>query len=236
MRILFSSLLVLLLTSAGLSAAPEIEFNEGEYVFGKVVQRSKIVHDFWVKSVGDEPLRITKIVPGCGCTQVPLKDSVIAPGDSTKLTLYFETRNYRGNVTKRPYFLTNASNSKNYIRIYSEVLVKPELDTPLVISPYKVDVSQFTEKSRRRARFSITNKSKRSFAISVVDPGHGNFKLKMPEKVGAGETVEGTIIVHKEKVPTSFEDSITFYIDDDLSTRYTIAVRRLYQPKPTEAP
>lgn len=45
-------------------AAPVMEMSETEFDFGFTPQNSKIAHDFWIHSVGDDSLKILKVVPG----------------------------------------------------------------------------------------------------------------------------------------------------------------------------
>ncbi len=54
----------LLLTVASIQGAPRMELPETEFNFGYAPQNSKVSHVFWIHSVGDDTLRITKIVPG----------------------------------------------------------------------------------------------------------------------------------------------------------------------------
>jgi len=45
-------------------AAPRLKIDAGEFNFGYVPQNSKISHVFWLKSAGDDTLKILKVVPG----------------------------------------------------------------------------------------------------------------------------------------------------------------------------
>lgn len=54
---------VQLLVSA-VSAAPRLVIEEEEFNFGYVPQNSKISHVFWLRSEGDDSLKILKVVPG----------------------------------------------------------------------------------------------------------------------------------------------------------------------------
>ena len=46
------------------SAAPRMVIPESKFDFGYVPQNSKISHSFWIKSEGDDSLKILKVVPG----------------------------------------------------------------------------------------------------------------------------------------------------------------------------
>ncbi len=236
MKLTVSLVLAGLLTvpAATTTAGPAVEIPNPEFNFGRVCQKSKISHIFWIKSTGDDSLRITKIVPGCGCTQAPITDSVIAPGDSTAWEIFFTSRSYRGKVTKRPYFETNAGDRKYYVRITAELIPEPDTVMPLSLNPYNLDVSQFTSKPRRRAKFLIENKSSRDYELTLIDWSRKYFDVELPKKIKAGETAEGIVTVHKDMVDSEFEQSLTFEISDENHTRYTLPVRRMVRIKETD--
>lgn len=53
-----------LIAAAGIQAAPRLLIENGEFDFGYVPQNSSISHVFWLKSAGDDVLKILKVVPG----------------------------------------------------------------------------------------------------------------------------------------------------------------------------
>ena len=55
--------LVILLSSMAVSS-PKMFLPEDQFDFGFVPQNSKISHVFWIKSVGDDSLKILNINPG----------------------------------------------------------------------------------------------------------------------------------------------------------------------------
>ena len=222
-------ILIILLSSSNLFSAPAISLSEPGYDFGKVIQHTTMTHTFWVKSIGNETLEITQIVPGCGCTEVPLEDSVLAPGDSSKLEIVFSSKAFRGYVTKKPYLITNISDDPVFIEIKAEVLTKTEQLEPLSLTPYKLDVSQFTQKPRRIAKFLIENQSDQDYNLTLLDSSENLFKVSLPDKIKAGETLEGQVEVLKEMTEQQFEKSFTFKINDEKNTRFTMPVRRIYR-------
>ena len=220
-------LIILSSIAVSLSAAPQIQIDNAAFNFGKAPQRTAISHTFWIKSVGTDTLKITKVVPGCGCTKAPLKDSVLAPGDSTSLEIIFSTKSYRGFVAKKPYLETNASEDKVYLRIDAELFPKPESIEPVCFEPFKLDVSQFSEKPRSKAKFHLVNKSDQDYEITIIDESNKSFDLKIPKNIKAGETIEGMITVHKDMLNTEFESSFTIEINDDFRTRLSLPIRRI---------
>jgi hypothetical protein len=230
--IIVAAFYLLLFACVGTShAGPAVEIPDPLFDFGKICQSAKVAHTFWVKSVGDDTLRITRVFPGCGCTQTPIEDSVIAPGDSTTFEIFFSTKSYRGMVSKRPYLETNAGGEKVYVKIKAELLPEPDTVMPLNLSPYNLDVSQFTTKPRRKAKFLIQNKSDQDYEITLIDWSKKHFDVKLPQMIKAGETVDGMVIVHESTIETEFEQSLTFEINDEAHSRYSLPIRRMYRIK-----
>lgn len=229
MRIVIISFIFLLVFSLSLLAGPAVEVSPSSFNFGKTIQRAQISHTFWVKSTGDENLIITKIEPGCGCTKAPIADTIIAPGDSTALEIILSTKSYRGFLSKRPYFLTNASEDKNELRIDAELIPNPADIGPVLSDPPLIDVSQFTDKPRRKAKFKLLNKSDKELKISLIDTAGKKFIVELPETIPAHETVEGTVIVNEDMIEAEFEQSFTILVDDDFATRISIPIKRTYR-------
>lgn len=67
MKRLLTSLCLMVLVvivASGVKAAPRLVIDSSEFDFGFVPQNSKISHVFWLKSEGDDTLKILKVVPG----------------------------------------------------------------------------------------------------------------------------------------------------------------------------
>lgn len=222
--------------SASASAAPKIQATDGTFSFGKILQHAVLTRRFWLKSVGDQPARIVEVTPDCGCTELFFKDSLINPKDSVSLDVVLHTRSFIGFIEKRPLIRIADSNDTLRLKLYAEILVKPENAKPLVLTPEKVDVSQYSARPRRKGVFTITNNSMSDYQITVVDSSHKSFDIVLPKFIKALGKVEGQVIVHKDAVPTSFEQSFTFEINDDGRSRYSVPIWRLYQVKDAPTP
>lgn len=226
-------LLLLLLGVVVAQAEPKLVVTETEFNYGKVAQQSELYHGFWLKSVGDDTVRIVEVFPGCGCTQIPLPDSTLAPGDSLKLQIILNTQRFFGFVTKKPYIEINRSEDKLvHFHIYAQVLPDPATDSPLVLDPPRLDVSQFTVKPRRRSTLSITNKTDETFKLALVDVSTSKLKVELPDKVGPHETVKARVTVDKDSMEESFTRSFTFEATSSKQrVRHSVAVYRLYRPR-----
>lgn len=228
--------LVILLVLLGVvvaQAEPKLIVTETEFNYGKVAQQSELSHGFWLKSVGDDTVRILEVFPGCGCTQIPLPDSTLAPGDSLELEIILNTERFFGFVTKKPYIEINRPEDKLvHFHIYAQVLPHPETDSPLVLEPSQLDVSQFSVKPRRRSTFTITNKTDETFDLALIDVSTPMFTVDLPDKIGPHETVKAQVIVGKDSIEESFRESFTFEATSSTQrVRHSLAVHRLYRPK-----
>ena len=215
--------------ASSLVAGPKLYIPEPTFNFGKVPQRATVSHTFWLKSDGDDTLKITKVVPGCGCTKAPLKDSVLAPGDSTAISIYFDSKSYRGFVSKKPYLETNIGDQKFYLQIHTEVLPEPEQMRPVKLKPYILDVSQFSVKPRRRARSWIINESEDDLTLNMLDDKEKSFVVKLPKLVKANDSAQIIITVNKDAIESEFNESFTFEISDEVRSRFSLPVRRMYR-------
>ena len=82
---------------------PRIEIQPLEHDFGRVTEGEKATHQFLVKNHGTADLVIEKTTASCGCTLPVTKERTIAPGDSTPMSVKFDSSGrqgtWRGSVT-----------------------------------------------------------------------------------------------------------------------------------------
>lgn len=210
-------------------AGPKAQIPEATFNFGKTSQHVKISKTYWVKSVGDDTLKILTVVPGCGCTQIPMKDSVLAPGDSTSFEVQFATQSYHGFVTKKPYLTTNAGPDNVYLEFNAEIVVDSNLFRPIRLNPYKIDVSQFTEEPRRKASGWIKNVSNQDLELKMIDNTGKHFTVELPKLIKANDSAQVHITVNENAISQEFEQSVTFQVNDENGSRFTLPVQRMYR-------
>ncbi len=63
-KIWLLAVIIVLLLSSQIIAVPKMFLPEDSFDFGFVPQSSKVSHVFWIKSVGDDSLKILKVRPG----------------------------------------------------------------------------------------------------------------------------------------------------------------------------
>ena len=150
----------------------------------------------------------------------------LAVGDSADLEIIFSTGHYINRQTKRPSITTNEGTEAKYVQIVCDVIANPDSTFPIVISPYKFDVSQFGEKERSSLDFTIKNVSDVELEVKLIDMPSEMFKLTLPKKIKPGQAEKGKITVLKEFLPKEFEKSLTIEFNDKAVSRFTVPVKR----------
>ncbi|WP_185194828.1 DUF1573 domain-containing protein [Chryseobacterium cheonjiense] len=77
-----------------------IALSESNFDFGKVKKGDKVQHVYEITNTGSNPLVISEVKPGCGCTVPDFTKEPIMPGKKGKITLHFDSANFDGNVNK----------------------------------------------------------------------------------------------------------------------------------------
>ena len=218
---------ILIILYGGIAEAqPNMSIPNSIFDFGFAPQNSKISHVFWLHSTGTDSLKILKVTPGWGCTQAPLTKKELAVGDSTELEIIFSTGHYSKRQQKSPSISTNEGAEQKSVKILCDVVTNPDSTYPIVIRPYKFDISQYGEKERSSLDFTIQNISDMDLELALIDMPANMFKITLPKKIKAGESAKGKFTVQKEFVPKEFEKSMTIELNDNPKTRFTVPVKR----------
>ncbi|SDQ83957.1 Protein of unknown function [Chryseobacterium soldanellicola] len=77
-----------------------VALSESNFDFGNVKKGDKVQHIYEVTNTGKNPLVISEVKPGCGCTVPDFTKEPIMPGKKGKITLHFDSSNFDGNVNK----------------------------------------------------------------------------------------------------------------------------------------
>ncbi|MBR4647405.1 MAG: DUF1573 domain-containing protein [Bacteroidales bacterium] len=126
-------LLLAVLTCLVCLAQPEIKFENTTYDFGKIKEEGgKVTGKFIFTNVGNEPLELTNVRPGCGCTAANYSKGAIAPGEQGYIEATYNPYNRPGafnkNIrvtTNEPRFTENEKATPHMIFIKGEVIKRP---------------------------------------------------------------------------------------------------------------
>lgn len=138
-----SLLLLAVVASIICVAQPEIRFENTTYDFGKIKEEGgKVTGRFVFTNVGNEPLELLNVRPGCGCTAANYSKGPIAPGEQGYIEATYNPYNRPGafnkNIrvtTNEPRFVDNPNATPHMIFIKGEVIKRPP--TEFEVAGYK---------------------------------------------------------------------------------------------------
>lgn len=103
---------------------PQIEFLQDSHDFGKIVEGEIVSYTFQFRNTGKGGLVITSASASCGCTVPKYSKQPIAPGDTGKLEVVFNSQGKQGIQNKTIAIRTNAKKRRNILIISAEVTTK----------------------------------------------------------------------------------------------------------------
>lgn len=154
----------------------------------------------------------------------------LAVGDSTRLEIIFDTKSGRTRVSKRPKIYIKGSDLPRSVQITAHVLPRPDSAYPITFKPYKLDISQFGEKKRTKAKFTINNVSKSELEVSVIDYQSRFIDVDFKSTtIKPGESASGRVTINSDRIGESFEKSVTFVVKGEAQkkpVRFTLPIKR----------
>tara|TARA_R110002050_G_scaffold83381_3_gene178197 strand:- start:6186 stop:6704 length:519 start_codon:yes stop_codon:yes gene_type:complete len=107
-------------------ALPVFSFTEENHDFGAIEEGVIAKHDFEFTNTGDAPLIITNASGSCGCTVPSWPREPIAPGETGKIHVEFNSNSRTGNQTKTVTLSSNTVPNKKVLRISAQVNPNPD--------------------------------------------------------------------------------------------------------------
>ncbi len=206
--------------TASAEAAPKLKIDNDTFDFGFTPEGLPVVHKYWAYNVGDETLRITHIRPSCGCTSVPLTKHYIEPGDSVGMELKFDTKRFKGQVTKTAAVVTNDLTQSDAKLHFTARVGKWEgviLTTP---SQVYLDTLGKTEQI-----VTIKNTSAETYTVSIASPiaPHMDFALSSTSLPAKGE-IKMSIRPTPQTPIGEYNTSVTLHLDGPEPHNVTVPV------------
>lgn len=227
MRPLFAIALTIGLAAAS-NAAEGLKVPESSFDFGLMPKGSVVKHFFWFKSTGTDTLRINKIVTGCTCALMPLQQDWLAPGDSMRVGITWETGARIGKIGRYPRAEFRDRTSPVHMSLTGLVMADPDSARPLHVKPYKFELSKTERLDLDSLSFVMTNKSDGKLSLRVVSYPVEECVYEFPQEIEGGASLTGFIKVRPEFRDQEFVSSITIEASDSRHTRLTIPIRRKF--------
>ncbi len=103
---------------------PKITFEEKAHDFGDIVQGQVVEHVFAFTNTGNQPLVLANVLTTCGCTAPMWPKQPVPPGESSSITVKFNSRGKIGVQNKVITIVSNAINQRERISIETNVMMK----------------------------------------------------------------------------------------------------------------
>ncbi|MEO0470404.1 MAG: DUF1573 domain-containing protein [Bacteroidota bacterium] len=100
----------------------QVEWLEEKHVFGKIIEGNLAKHTFKFKNVGEQPLKLTRVKPSCGCTTPTYSKEEIAPGQEGFIEVSFNSRGRLGTQRKSITVTGNFEGLNKILRFEGEVV------------------------------------------------------------------------------------------------------------------
>lgn len=107
-----------------IQSGARITFYEESFDFGDIVAGDVVDHIFEFENSGDQPLIFSNVLTTCGCTAPDWPREPILPGETSFLTITFNSAGKAGVQNKVITIITNAINNRERIRITTNVMPK----------------------------------------------------------------------------------------------------------------
>jgi len=127
------------------TAQPEIKFDRTNHNFNDVIEGSYPKTTFTFYNIGNQPLKLTDVRASCGCTSPAWPREEIAPGDSGKIDVVFNTNGYANRDFAKSVTVTSNDGKMPQVGLYITGHVVPKNaeppQYPLLLSSDHIDFS-----------------------------------------------------------------------------------------------
>ncbi|WP_027376028.1 DUF1573 domain-containing protein [Kaistella palustris] len=98
-----------------------VALSEAAFEFGKIKKGEHKEHTYEITNTGQNPLIISQVKPGCGCTVPDYTKDPILPGQKGKITLKFDSSNFDGLVNKQAEIYANVEKAPMVITFSADI-------------------------------------------------------------------------------------------------------------------
>ena len=104
------------------ATGPIMTFESTEVDYGTIIQDSDPFRFFKFTNTGDAPLVINHAKGSCGCTVPQWPREPIAPGQTSEITVEFNSKNKKGKQNKKVTITANTNPAQTFVYIKGEVV------------------------------------------------------------------------------------------------------------------
>ena len=163
MRLIFIGLTLLFCGATTSFALPQLVVDSSLIDWGNIYSGEKREHRFVLKNDGDTPLVIQQVKSSCGCTAAMVSSKTILPAGQTELRVRFNSKNFRGRVTKKVTVVSNdPQQPKKHFTLQAHVI------SELLVTPSRLSLGAIAADNDIEKTVTFVNRSDVSIAIKAV--------------------------------------------------------------------
>jgi len=106
----------------------QVQWMDTTINFGTVTKGEKVHITYKCKNVGDKPMFIYYVRPGCGCTVADYTKAAIPPGGMGEINAEYDSNHGMGQVNKSITVHTNTTNATPTLKFYG-IVTAPTADS-----------------------------------------------------------------------------------------------------------
>ncbi len=208
--IAFSLICVLFCSSVRADEYEGPRYNETRFDFGHVGIDFILYHDFIYYNRSSDTVRILDVIVTCDCTSARALDSIVAPGDSARIQVHFNTKSFFGEVSKAFKIKTDHPKFPEIEYFYLAVVgqwyngVQPD------------PISLFFLPAHKKKRVLIPNPGYDMLTIDSMKVYTNNIIVKtLKRRAGKTESLELEIMPSPEQKSGTLLTNVTLYISRD---------------------
>ena len=182
--------------------------HELTYDFGHMGIDFVVQHTYYLVNRSQVPIRILDAVPSCQCTSVLPLDSLVAPGDSARFRVKFNSKDFYGPVVKTFRVTTDHPELQEIVYSFTSIVgqwfdgLKPE------------PVSLFFLPVHKSRKVTIPNTQYGEIRLSGLGQSDNTYEVnKLTERAGKGQQIELEIVPKPDLKAGTYQSSLTLTID-----------------------
>lgn len=213
-------IIIIYLILSSLYAQPRIQFESEVVDFGKIKQMEIKTKTVSFRNVGNEILEVKEIRSSCGCTAgaLDVKNRMVRPRSTGKIEVTFNSRGYRGNVSKNLYIHTNDPEKPRVCLNIRAMVEAPPGNSPIQVYFFYSDDCEECSFVEEKILKSLREKYKlkiRSFELS--EPSNYEYLVSLEDKFGDRNNKIPVVVIGKyllggvEEIKRGLENKILEY-------------------------
>jgi hypothetical protein len=177
---------------------PKLVLQQNSYDFGDIKQGEVVSHDFILSNSGGDLLTISNVTASCGCTAAVPEKKELSPGESTNLTVTFNSSKRLGKQNKTIRVYSNDPQNPEMVLTITGVVIPPAQESgksAIIYFPEtEHDFGKVNEGDKVDYTFRFVNKGELVLEIKDIKTSCGcTAALVSSDSLSPGQ--EGTIQV-----------------------------------------